>query len=243
MASPARRNFERKAAAQRTAAATPEQRVNANAYELMLVKLAEDKRRLHELQSIERRIEVKRTLLPEYVPWIEGVLEGNQGVQDDVLMTIMVWRVDVGDLAGALDIAAYAIEHKLAMPDQYKRSTGCLIAEEFADYALRLPDGINQEVASWLFVAYQLTSGEDMPDEVRAKLLKAIGYGLDQGGAKRDALDYLQQALALHAKVGVKKDIERIEREIKSHRDTGSGAAGSINSAPAPAGDAGAGGG
>jgi hypothetical protein len=116
------------------------------------------------------------------------------------------------------------------MPDQYKRSTGCLIAEEFADYALRLKDGISVEVGSWLHVAHMLTASEDMPDEVRAKLLKAIGYSLDQNGRKPDALEYLQQALALHGKVGVKKDIERIEREIK-------------NSAPAPAGAAGAGGG
>lgn len=230
MASPARRNFERKAAAQRTAAETPEQRVNANAYELMLVKLAEDKRRLHELQSIERRIEVKRTLLPEYVPWIVGVLEGNQGVQDDVLMTVMVWCIDIGDFEHALTIARYAIAHKLAMPDQYKRSTGCLIAEEFADQALRMKDGISAELTYWLNVAQELTASEDMPDEVRAKLLKAIGYGLDQMGNKSEALDHLRRALELHNKVGVKKDIERIEREIK-------------NSAPAPAGDAGAGGG
>lgn len=230
MSSPARRHFERKAAEQRTAEATPAQRVNANAYELMLVKLAEDKRRLHELQSIERRIEVKRTLLPEYVPWVDGVLAGNQGVQDDVLMTVMVWSIDVGDFERALNIAAYAIEHKLAMPDQYKRSTGCLIAEEFADRALRNADGIGPELTSWLTVAQMLTDREDMPDEVRAKLRKAIGYGHDQGGNKTAALEYLQQALALHDKVGVKKDIERIEREIK-------------NSAPPPAGVAGAGGG
>lgn len=230
MSSPARRHFERKAAENRQSATQPATRADATAYELMLAKLTEDKRRLHELQSIERRIEVKRTLLPEYEPWVEGALKGAQGVQDDVLMTVMVWRVDVGDLDGALDIAAYAIKHRLAMPDQYKRSTGCLIAEEFADYALRLKDGISEEIASWLFMAHQLTTGEDMPDEVRAKLLKAIGYGLDQGGAKRDALGYLQQALALHAKVGVKKDIERLEREIK-------------NLSQPPAGDAGAGGG
>lgn len=227
--SPARAHFLRVSATNRQAAEQPAARADATAYELMLAKLTEDKRRLHQLQSIERRIEVKRTLLPEYEPWVDGALKGAQGVQDDVLMTVMVWRVDVGDLAGALAIATYAIEHKLAMPDQYKRSTGCLIAEEFADYALRLKDGISQEVASWLFVAHQLTTGEDMPDEVRAKLLKAIGYGLDQGGAKRDALDYLQQALALHAKVGVKKDIERLEREIK-------------NLASPAAGDSGAGG-
>lgn len=226
MSSPARRHFERKSAEQRTAEATPAQRGNATAYELMLAKLTEDRRRLHELQSIERRIEVKRTLLPEYVPWVEGALKGAQGVQDDVLMTIMVWRIDVGELQGALDIAAYAIEHKLAMPDQYKRSTGCLIAEEFADYALRLKDGIDRETALWLFEAGEVTAHEDMPDEVRAKLLKAIGYGLARGETvddKKSALDFMQRALALHDKVGVKKDIERIEREIKNSGGAGSG--------------------
>lgn len=228
--SPARAHFERASAEQMQAASQPATRADATAYELMLAKLTEDKRRLHELQSIERRIEVKRILLPEYVPWVEGALKGAQGVQDDVLMTVMVWSIDVGDYERALTIAAYAIEHKLAMPDQYKRSTGCLIAEEIAVQALRGKDGISAELTSWLTVAQMLTATEDMPDEVRAKLAKAIGYGLDQGGAKAEAIEQLRRALELHSKVGVKKDIERIEREIK-------------NSAPAPAGDAGEGGG
>lgn len=232
--SPARAHYQRVTAEQRQTAGSPATRADATAYELMLVKLASDRRRLHDLQSIERRAEVKRELLPEYRPWIEGALKGNQGVQDDVLMTVMVWRIDAGELEGALDIAAYAIHHQLAMPDQYKRSTGCLIAEEFADYALRLKDGIDQVTAGWLVVADQVTASQDMPDEVRAKLLKAIGYGIAQNREtlddKREAVDFLKRALALHDKVGVKKDIERIEREIK-------------NSATPPAGDAGAGGG
>ncbi|MDD5175739.1 MAG: phage terminase small subunit [Sterolibacterium sp.] len=213
--SPARAYFQRALAAQRQAS-TPAARADANAYELMLAKLTEDKRRLHDVQSFDRRAEIKRELLPEYTPWIEGVLKGDQGVQDDVLMTIMVWHIDVGNLFYALEIAGYAIKHKLAMPDQYKRSTGCLIAEEFADYALRQKDGIGADVTEDLIAAGNLVAAEDMPDEVRAKLLKAIGYGLDQQGDKTEAVDYLKRALALHDKVGVKKDIERLEREIKN---------------------------
>lgn len=220
MSSPARRHFERKSAEQRSAEGVSATRADATAYELMLVKLAEDRRRLHDLQSIERKAELKRTLLPDYAPWIKGVLEGNHGVQDDVLMTIMVWCIDVGDLPSALTLADYAIRHKLAMPDQYKRTTGCLIAEEFADYALRLKDGIPFDVTGWLIAARDLTAGEDMPDEVRAKLLKALGYGFAANSEtvadKQLALDTLKSALALHDKVGVKKDIERLERDIKN---------------------------
>lgn len=215
--SPAKNHFHRAQAAQRQSIDAPV-RDDATAYELMLAKLAEDRRRLHDVQSIERRADVKRELLPDYAAWVDGALGGDHGVQDDVLMTVMVWRIDVGDLAGALKVAAYAIKHKLAMPDQYKRSTGCLIAEEFADYALRL-DAIAPEITEQLQAADELTVNEDMPDQVRAKLLKAVGYGLAQSGDTGHlprALDHLRRALGLHDKVGVKKDIERIEREIKN---------------------------
>jgi hypothetical protein len=195
----------------------------------MLLKLAEDKRRLKDIQSMERKAEVKRELLPEYQPWVEGVLAGQQGVQDDVLMTIMIWRIDAGDLSGALLIARYAIDHKLALPDQYKRTTACLIAEEVSDIALR--DLAASEagtlvvdanlLAAQLILLEEMTAAEDMPDEVRAKLQKAIGYAL-RSLDKPAALSYLNRAIQLHDKVGVKKDIERLEREIKTTDATAS---------------------
>lgn len=223
MRSPAKAHFERAQAAQRQTTDTTAVRPGANAYELMLAKLTEDKRRLHDIQSIDRRAEVKREILPDYTSWVDGAIQGEHGVQDDVLMTVMVWRIDAGDLVGALKIAAYAIQHKLAMPDQYRRSTGCLIAEEFADRALRL-ESISPEVTEQLKAACDLTEGEDMPDQVRAKLLKAIGYGLSQAGDAAGALTHLKVALVMHEKVGVKKDIERLEREIKNSGDAASGA-------------------
>lgn len=216
MNSPARKHFERVCAEQRKAAQTPVASASATAYELMLLKLAEDKRRLSDIQSLERRAEVKRELLPEYAAWVQGALDGGHGVQDDVLMTVMVWSIDTGDLEQALRIGAYAIEHQLVMPDQYKRGTACLIAEELADHALRLKDGIDEATTDSLIAADGITAGQDMPDEVRAKLLKAIGLGLDRRGDKPAALDHLKRALALHDKVGAKKDIERLEREIKN---------------------------
>lgn len=221
--SPARAHWER-ALAEARAAEEPASRADANAYELMLAKLAEDRRRLHDIQSIERKIEVKRELLPEYEPWVEGVLAGDHGVQDDVLMTVMVWRVDVGDLAGALRIAAYALVHDLAMPDQYKRTTACLIAEEFADSVLKSTEPIPGETTEILMTTAEALADQDMPDEVRAKLMKAIGYGLDQMGNKEAALEALNRARELHDKVGVKKDIERIERDIKNSAGSRKGA-------------------
>lgn len=221
---PARRHFQRLSAAVAAAAAEPGAPVNASAYELMLAKLAEDRRRLKQVQSLERKIEIKRTLLPEYAPWVAGVLQAGRGGQDAVLMTVMVWRMDVGDFDGALEIARYALRFDLALPDQYKRDLATLVAEEIAEQALSaLATGGSFEHRV-LEAAQELTTERDMPDEVRAKLHKALGLTLvpeleEHSDASRveAALEHHRRALQLHERVGVKKEIERLERFIKNH--------------------------
>lgn len=213
----ARAHFLRASAAAVQAVGSGQTQTTGNAYELMLAKLAEDRRRLKGVQSIEKKADVKRQILPEYQPWIEGVLKGDSGQQDDVFMTALVWTIDVGDIAAALPLAAYAIEHKLVLPDQYQRTTACLIAEETADIALKgLP-----VAADLLLQVAALTEAEDMPDEVRAKLLKAIGYAQREAGELAAARDNLARALSLHDKVGVKKDIERLDTAIKNSAGSG----------------------
>lgn len=230
MVSPAKAHFLRQSAAALGVASAPVNQTTANQYELMLYKLAEDRRRLKDVQSIERKADVKRQLLPEYQPWIQGVLEGDNGQQDDVFMTVLLWTIDIGDISGALPLVEYAISHKLVMPDQYKRTPACLIAEESADIALKTGDVTHLNA---LLTVEGLTIGEDMPDEVRAKLHKAIGYAMrTDAGWQPDATDYkpdpaqrerliaakkyLERALELHIKSGVKKDIERLETLIKN---------------------------
>ena len=184
---------------------------NATQYELMLAQLAGHKHQLKEIQSIERKVELKRKLLPEYLPYVEGVLEGKAGVQDDVLMTIMVWAVDTGDLELALRIGSYALANGLETPDQYSRDTATLLTELYADEAL----GGHEIDADTLLAVCDLTSQHDMPDEVRAKLHRAIGLSLEAVSLE-SALEHLERAVELHERVGAKKEIERIERAIKN---------------------------
>lgn len=215
MTSPAKAHFERKIATQ-PAEERAYDKGAANQYELMLAKLAEDRRRLHDVQSLERKIDVKRQLLPEYRPWIDGVLEGATGQQDDVLMTVFVWAIDIGDYAIALRIGRYALANKLTMPDQYKRGVATVLTEEIADQHIKAIAAEQPVSSIALMEVADITEAEDMPDEVRAKLYKAIGYAQRAEGYPAAAKDALTRALALHDKVGVKKDIERLEPIIKS---------------------------
>lgn len=228
---------QRKLAALQGAADIVQDSRASNQYDLMLMQLTEHRRRLKQIQSIERKIELKRGLLPEYAAYVTGVLESDCGRQDDVLMTVLVWRIDIGDITGALDIAAYAIRHGLQTPDRYERSTACLIAEEVADTALKLMDTATPVPSELITRTIELTAEQDMFDQVQAKLLKVQGLALIQAGQQAEALEPLKRALALDERCGVKKLIETTERELKklgAAPDTNNPNSQQPDNAPAP---------
>ncbi|NYA45641.1 terminase endonuclease subunit [Serratia fonticola] len=215
MTSPARRHLVRQSAAE-VAKQSSDPLRHANGYELMLLKLYEDKRRLKQVRSQERKADLKRQLLPEYGPWVAGVLAEGRGAQDVILMTVMIWRLDAGDIPGALAIARYALRYKLVPPNGFNRSTPYLIAEDVAESAIRAHEAGQAVNIDHLMQTMELTDAEDMPDQVRAKLHKITGYVLREAGRAELALNHLKRALQLHNGCGVKKDIERLERAIRN---------------------------
>ncbi len=218
MTSPARAHRERMLAALQGAASPEQDRTAANAYELQLMQLAEHRRTLKGIQSIERKIDAKRTMLATYKPWIDGLLAADRGGQDDVLVTVTLWHLDTGDLAGALPMADYVIRHKLNTPDQYERTAPTLIAEEVADTAIKLQEAGTGPSYGLLSAYLELLKESDMFDQVHAKLHKAVGRAALAEGFKEPAAEHYRRALELHDKVGLKKDLEVLEREIKKEK-------------------------
>ena len=214
-------------AAMEAAKTAPQQSMaGATAYEHQLNQLLQDRLRLKAIQSNEGKAALKAQLLPEYIPYVEGVLAAGNGAQDDVMTTVMVWRVDVEDYSGALDIADYVLKHKLIMPDRFERTTGCLVAEEIATAALKAQKANGSFDLSILHRTVELTDAEDMPDQARAKLYLAAGRAtLDgitaedpsQPGQIQAGIDLLKRAIELHDGCGGKKDLDGAERLLKKH--------------------------
>ncbi|KQN56550.1 hypothetical protein ASE99_11100 [Serratia sp. Leaf51] len=213
MISPCRRHMLRQSAINAAQHASGMLR-HATGYELQMQRLNADKQELSKHQSFQAKAEVKRRLLPEYAPWVSGVLAEGNGAQDAILMTVMIWRIDAGDFAGALNIARYAFKHRLAMPFG-NRTAGCAFTEEVIDQATRARDAGEPVSIKLMLEVLELTDAEDMPDKVRAQLHKIIGYLYRDGGKEALALERLKNALILDNKSGVKKDIERLESAIR----------------------------
>lgn len=225
----AQQNQLRKRAAQEAAAAAPAALMaGATGYEVQMAKMQQDQLRLSNLQSTEAKAQLKAQLLPEYEPYIAGVLESGKGAQDDVVVTVMLWRFDAGDFVGGLQVAGYVLEYKLKMPDRFNRTTGCVVAEEVAEAALKAIKAGGTFDPAVLEQARQLTAEEDMPDQARAKLHLALGKlafkAVDPEKVDGVALENLAtakvqftRAIELNDMCGGKTDLATVERLIKKH--------------------------
>ena len=226
--SPARAHRARVLAAKACASASAGGELVGSAYELMQAQLVEHLRHLKTIQSLERKIEAKRAFLPVYKDWVEAAVESGRGAQDRVLMTVLVWLIDVGQIGDALYVARYAVEHDLSMPDQYDRNLATVLLDEIGAAALAVRMAV-ADCIQQLQTVLELTADADTPDQARAKVHKALGYAymgrngsgeVDVGvvpiDAAKLALQHCRRALDLFDQVGVKKDIERLERRLKS---------------------------
>lgn len=189
-----------------------------SAFDLHYASMMEDVRALHDIQSVQGKIERKRELLPKYEDYVAGVLEADTGQQDDVIMNIMVWYLDTGQLEKGLAIAEYAQKHGLETPDRYQRSTAALVSEEVAAFVLK-ERGEGEDPAEYLAQVSRalINFGEaDMHDQIKAKLYKAHGYLLRESEQLERALESLKKALELNERVGVKMDIQALEKQLKN---------------------------
>jgi hypothetical protein len=201
---------------------------------IIALRLTEDLRRLHEIRSIERKIELKRELLPAYAAWVQGLLdaaaESGAGAADDVLPTIMVWRIDTGDHAGAIPLAEYVLAYDVPLPSRYNRNAPTLIVEMFAEAALKELTADRPFDLDMLRHVEAITEDCDIHDQVRAKLHKAIGLELMRRAIAADpdaspagfhraafgeAITALGRARDLHPMIGVKQNIDKAERALK----------------------------
>lgn len=184
-------------------------------YGQMMVQLGAHKAELKKIQSIKAKVERKHEWLPEYMPYVEGVLTAGEAVQDDLVMTMFIWAIDTQDFATARDIADWALSNDIAPPPGFDRSTATIWAEEASDALLSDRDNASDPKWSDLLggIAQQV-SEHDIPDQVRAKLFKAHGLALTDNHPTQ-ALDAFKAALDFDKNAGVKRNIDALERRLK----------------------------
>lgn len=218
------------------AAPMPETGEAASEYNVLRALLHDNLRSLESIRSVTDRNPKKAEMAKAFDPWIDGALQaGREGkaAQDEILVTMMVWAIDYRDIDRALDLAAHAIAHGLILPERYKRTVACLVAEDIATAWLADAKDVTREQ---LLRTLALTGGADMPDQAKAKLFKALGRATAAAaavfdpaadnapaGGKAGLLDaarvMFETAIKLQRNIGVVKDLEAVRRDLGAITD------------------------
>ena len=181
----------------------------------LALKFWNDSENLSGIQSISHKKELKAELLPSYLPWIEGTIAEGVGAQDDMLVKLMVWCLDTHEFKVATDIAEYAFLNDFVMPEPFKRDVATVFVEQFSDEMLGLEKDVDASNVSahadLIQRAVEITTRQDMPDQVRAKLYRVLGDSL-KDAKPNEAIDAYEKAIKLDDKVGCKKDLEQLRK-------------------------------
>lgn len=165
---------------------------------------------LKDNKSVQDKIELKKQWLPEYYGYIDGCLAISPSAQNTSLVTLMIWAVDAGQYELAVRIAEYALLNDMVMPEGHSRGIAEFVTEQCAsdfndDVDLAIE---NAEVIQRII---DLGVGEQMVDQVRAKIFRSLGDALNEAQPV-EALNAYKNALRLNSKVGCKKEVTALEK-------------------------------
>lgn len=205
---------------------------SANDYRALLASLHEDIRQISDIHSHDARKPLKLEKSATYRTWVEGALaagDAGEATQDEIVAEMLVWAVDTADYDWALKIAAHMLAHGVSMPERFpSASVAAFIANKISEAALVAGADVSLTV---LQSVNALTSGHDMHDDKRAKVMKAMSRAFaktaeaydaaadnavagGKSGLTAAALDCATRALELDKNAGVKKDIEQLTRKL-----------------------------
>lgn len=186
------------------------------------IRLIHDLRRLKSVQSIKRKAAIKREILPFYADYIAGILAQSEltghATKNDILGTVLVWRLDAGDYEGALEIARHMLKYDLPLPTRFERDVAALLVTEVANAALYAVDLKKEFDSDILEQVADMTADADMSDDMRAQLYKAQGLLCQDDGR---ALKTLKAALEMNPSAGVKSYIKSLEKRVSQSESKG----------------------
>lgn len=214
--SPARRHFEQETA--RQAAEHSEMDLSQlTAYQRLYKSLQDDKAILKAIFGNEDKAKAKAEMLPSYVDWLQGVMAGQHAqVGDKITPTVLVWFIDCGLLDEAMPLVTFAMKTGMDSADEYQRTMPEIIIEQYAEQISNgydiSPDHL-QTLIDW--ATQKNEKGQhlfNMPDQIRAKLLKAAGERFEEANQTAQAIALYEKALNYNPRAGVKKRLDALRK-------------------------------
>jgi len=136
-------------------------------------ELANDLASLKLVRSIKQKESEKAEhLVPKYMPLVTTLRAS--GSDHYLLGQILVWLFDTKDIPAAMDLAIYCIEHKVPMPERFKRDLSTYLCDTIVEWAENEHEK-GQSTEPYFSQVCDLAKDWDIPDQVRARFYRLQG--------------------------------------------------------------------
>lgn len=191
-------------------------------HQLVVTSLEQDAQRLQGL-TLEEKGEMKRDeLLPRYRPVVDAYLaaceDGEEPYRNPVLVQVMIWLFDLGEIQPALDLAKVAHEQHQPMPERFNRSLETYVADALREWAEN-QQAEGDPIEPYFSDTFDRIRSEQWQVNPAAlmKLHKLAGQECQKREALEDALAHYKTAVKLDPKRSkVKTVIARLEKQLAS---------------------------
>lgn len=179
-------------------------------YQLMLevdiqkVKLESD---------INKKLGVKRALLPQYLDFVDGYVANNDSYDNPVAVEIFIWMLDLEDIQRALVLGLYLISQKQAMPERFSSDMRTFLCNAMTEYAAKMLKE-EQSAGPYLNTLVAIVDDEnwEIPTIAKSKLFVQMAKHEERLGNLSEALIYCNKAETINPEKagvkGLKKSIE-----------------------------------
>ena len=188
-------------------------------FQLLLASLETDLKRLSQHPKGEPRNDIKRAeLLPRYMPYVTEYLESGEAFNNPVLVNVVIWLFDTGQIDQAIKLGFQAAGQKQAMPERFNRGIHTFIADAVLEWST-LQKARGYAVEPYFSRVFQRLLDDEwpVPDVVKSKYHKQAGDLALETGQLQQALVLFVRATELdprgaQCKTRIKNIREKLER-------------------------------
>ncbi|MFC6924286.1 phage terminase small subunit [Microbulbifer taiwanensis] len=179
--------------------------------------LEADLQLLSERSDVKEKIELKRRLLPKYLPHVKTYREAGEHYPNELLVYCVIWLLDVEDIEPALELADFAIEQQQHLPERFKRDLPTWVAETVHDWAERQYKA-NQSASPYFEQVLEAVESERWLVTnviVRTKLYRLAALYAERNSELESAAQWLEKAQAVNPeKAGVKTWLNKLRAKL-----------------------------
>ena len=180
----------------------------------LLADLHNDLTVLKNFDGTPRKVAYKKERIGHYMPWVKGLIEGDQGHEDKILQHMLVWSIDICDIDQFLMIAEYMAKHELNPPFETKLAS--FVSDNAREQIATMT--IDEALAIESFL-----SDKDVNEKTHAQFLRLLGEKLLETDeptieVAEEVEEFWARALELDQDVGVKTKLKALTKSIEERK-------------------------